>query len=63
MSNHQLTLSGTCGGMLLSILPQLTSEDVYRTVALAAVGAVTSFVISYLLKKMLEDRDPKDPPL
>lgn len=61
MNNHQLTLSGTCGGVLLSVLPQLTSGDVYRTVALAAVGAVTSFIISYLLKKMLEDRDPKDP--
>ncbi|MBW2962741.1 hypothetical protein [Mesonia aestuariivivens] len=63
MSNHQLTLSGTCGGMLLSILPQVTTEDVYRTIALAAVGAVTSFLISYVLKKMLEDHDPKDPSL
>ena len=58
MSNHLPTVSGTCGGMLLSILPNLTAADVYRTIALAVIGAVTSFVISFVLKKVLEDRDP-----
>lgn len=48
--------------MLLSILPNLTAADVYRTIALAVIGAVTSFVISFILKKLWEERGPRDPP-
>jgi len=34
----------------LSIVPNLNSEDVIKTVILATVGAVVSFSISVLLK-------------
>jgi hypothetical protein len=41
---------GTLSGTLLSILPQLNSQDILVTVVLAMVGAITSFLVSVLLK-------------
>ena len=41
---------GTLSGTLLSILPQLTTHDILVTVVLAVVGAVTSFLVTVLLK-------------
>ena len=35
---------------LQSILPQLNSQDILVTVVLAMVGAITSFLVSVLLK-------------
>jgi mannitol-specific phosphotransferase system IIBC component len=51
LPNNQ-TLVGTAGGTFLSILPNLTSEDIMKTVVLAAVGAVVSFMISMVLKSL-----------
>jgi hypothetical protein len=41
---------GTAGGTFLSVVPNLHSEDVLKTVLLAAVGAIVSFGISMVLK-------------
>ena len=41
---------GTLSGTLLSILPQLNSQDILVTVVLAMVGAITSFLVTVLLK-------------
>ena len=49
-NNH--TLMGTAGGTFLSIVPNIQSEDIARTVILATVGAVVSFTISLLLKSL-----------
>ena len=46
------TLVGTAGGTFLSIVPNLTSEDIAKTVILATIGAVVSFTISVLLKSI-----------
>jgi H+/Cl- antiporter ClcA len=43
---------GTLSGTLLSILPQLNSQDILVTVVLAMVGAITSFLVTVLLKWM-----------
>jgi hypothetical protein len=43
---------GTACGTLLSILPNLRSEDVLKTVVLAAVGAIASFLVTLMLKKL-----------
>jgi hypothetical protein len=51
-SNH--TLMGTAGGTFLSVLPNLHSEDVLKTIILAALGAIVSFVISMLLKYLIK---------
>jgi hypothetical protein len=48
------TLVGTAGGTFLSIVPNLHSEDVLKTVLLAAVGAIVSFGISLVLKFIIK---------
>ena len=50
--NH--TLMGTVGGTFLSVLPNLHSEDVLKTVFLASLGAIVSFVMSMALKYLIK---------
>ena len=52
MTANNPTLVGTAGGTFLSIVPNIQSEDIARTVILATVGAVVSFTISLLLKSL-----------
>jgi mannitol-specific phosphotransferase system IIBC component len=52
MTANNPTLMGTAGGTFLSIIPNIHSEDIARTVILATVGAVVSFTISLLLKSL-----------
>jgi hypothetical protein len=44
------TLMGTAGGTFLSVVPNLHSEDVLKTVLLASIGAMVSFTISMAFK-------------
>lgn len=41
---------GTTSGTLLSIVPNIFSEDILKTVILAIVGATVSFSVSLFLK-------------
>ena len=50
MQHSNSTVIGTAGGTFLSFLPNLHSEDVLKTVILAALGAIVSFSISLALK-------------
>jgi hypothetical protein len=50
MQSSNPTLIGTAGGTFLSVVPNLHSEDVLKTVVLASVGAIVSFAISLVLK-------------
>ncbi|MNQ66332.1 hypothetical protein D3C85_808220 [compost metagenome] len=50
MQSSNPTLIGTAGGTFLSVAPNLHSEDVFKTVLLATIGALVSFTISMLLK-------------
>ncbi|WP_445749419.1 hypothetical protein [Polaribacter sp.] len=52
MTANNPTLMGTAGGTFLSMVPNIHSEDITRTVILATVGAVVSFTISLLLKSL-----------
>jgi hypothetical protein len=52
MTNNNPTFVGTAGGTFLSIVPNLSSDDIVKTVVLATVGAVVSFTISLLLKSL-----------
>ena len=54
MQHSNSTVIGTAGGTFLSILPNLHSEDVLKTVILASVGAVVSFSISLVLKFLIK---------
>jgi hypothetical protein len=50
MPDSNSTVIGTAGGTFLSILPNLHSEDILKTIILATIGAIVSFSISLLLK-------------
>lgn len=54
MTASNPTLMGTAGGTFLSVIPNLNSEDVFKTVLLAAVGAIVSFGISMVLKFVIK---------
>lgn len=45
---------GTASGTLLSIAPNIFSEDILKTVILAVIGAVVSFTVSLLLKGLMK---------
>ena len=42
--------AGTAGGTLLVILLQIRLDELFRTVILAALGAIVSFFVSMTLK-------------
>jgi hypothetical protein len=54
MQTNNPTLMGTAGGTFLSIIPNIQSADVLKTVVLAALGAVVSFTISLVLKSIIK---------
>lgn len=47
------TRAGTAGGTLLIIIANISSQDLLKTVVLAAVGAVVSFGVTLLLKVVI----------
>ncbi|MGV3761747.1 hypothetical protein [Parapedobacter sp.] len=49
-TNAQLGI-GTGGGTLLSVVAQLGVHDLVKTAVLAALGAVVSFVVSWMLQR------------
>ena len=51
-ANNSSTLMGTAGGTFLSIVPNIYSDDIAKTIILATVGAIVSFTISLLLKSL-----------
>ncbi|WP_177195284.1 hypothetical protein [Parapedobacter indicus] len=54
-TNQQLGI-GTTSGTLLSVIGQLGVHDVLRTALLAAIGAVVSFVVTWLLQRLWRRR-------
>ncbi len=52
MNSNNNTLIGTAGGTFLSIIPNILSADVVKTVLLATIGAIVSFTISLILKRI-----------
>ncbi len=52
MDNSLTLRAGTFGGFALSVIPNLTSADVLKTIVLAFIGAVVSFGVTVLLKRL-----------
>ena len=52
MDNSLTLKAGTFGGFALSVIPNITSADVFKTIVLAIIGAVVSFGVTLLLKQM-----------
>jgi mannitol-specific phosphotransferase system IIBC component len=48
------TKAGTAGGTLLTIIANINSADLLKTVILAALGAVVSFGVTLLLKLLIK---------
>lgn len=55
-SNNSIPV-GTAAGTFLSIVPNITSEDVIKTIILAVVGALVSFSVSMVLKKFTKSKN------
>lgn len=55
-SPDMATRAGTIGGTLLVLLLHITSEEVFKTALLAAVGASVSFFVSYALNRIIKRR-------
>lgn len=53
MQTSNSPLVGTASGTFLSVLPNLHSEDILKTIVLAILGAIVSFAITILLKKLV----------
>ena len=49
--------AGTVSGTFLSILPNILSEDIAKTIILAVVGATASFMVSLLLKWLTKPKN------
>jgi uncharacterized membrane protein YgaE (UPF0421/DUF939 family) len=57
MMRHNVSLSvGTASGTVLSVIPNIMSADILRTVILAFVGAIVSFTVSLILKKLFKPK-------
>lgn len=56
MNQHfdNTTKAGTAGGTLLTIFANISSEDVIKTIILAAIGAVVSFTVTIFLKALIK---------
>jgi len=49
--------AGTVSGTFLSILPNILSENIAKTMILAVVGATLSFMVSLLLKGLTKSKN------
>ena len=49
--------AGTASGTLLSVLPNILSEDIAKTIILGFVGATVSFMVSPLLKWLTKSKN------
>jgi hypothetical protein len=54
MNEHSYTRTGTVGGTITILLANINSSDVIKTMVLAGIGAVVSFIFSLLLKELVK---------
>ncbi len=56
MNHHfdNTTKAGTAGGTLLTILANISCNDIIKTAILAGVGAAVSFGVTLLLKLLVK---------
>lgn len=57
--NHHGTAAGTLGGTLLSVFATIQTGDITKTIILATVGAVVSFLVSLGLKWLAKKLRPR----
>jgi mannitol-specific phosphotransferase system IIBC component len=50
---HQNTKAGTLGGTCIAVVANITHEDIVKTILLAALGAIVSFLVSMGLRSLI----------
>ncbi|WP_176461221.1 hypothetical protein [Lutibacter agarilyticus] len=55
-NNFQLK-SGVFGGTLLSTVFNISLHDILFTIVMAFIGAVVSFFVSFMLRKLFSDKN------
>lgn len=62
MNETTHTRAGTAGGTLTILLANINSADLLKTIVMAGTGAVVSYSISFVLKKIVRWwKTPKSP--
>ncbi|MCF6182671.1 hypothetical protein [Lutibacter sp.] len=56
MNNDLQLRSGIVGGTLLSTVLNISLDDVFFTIVMAVIGAVVSFFVSCLLRKLFSNK-------
>jgi hypothetical protein len=59
MSHISNQSAGTAGGTILAIVGVLDPSDMLKTAILAGIGAVVSFGVSAILKRLFRDDNKK----
>ena len=57
MLNDIQIISGVVGGTLFSTALNISPHDLLFTSIMAVIGAVVSFFVSYILRKLFSDSD------
>lgn len=57
MESNNSIHAGTAVGTALSVVPNINSEDVLKTIFLAIIGAIVSFTVSLLLKRLTKSKN------
>ena len=60
MSHISNQSAGTFGGTLLAIVGVVDPNDMLKTAILAAIGAVVSYVVSAILKRLFKSKKKND---
>jgi mannitol-specific phosphotransferase system IIBC component len=56
MSHISNQSAGTFGGTILAVVGVLDPHDMLKTAILAAIGAVVSFIVSTILKRLFKSK-------
>ena len=56
MTTSYFLKTGTAGGTITILFANIHSDDIYKTIVLAAIGAAVSVSVSFLMKKVFEKK-------
>ncbi len=59
-TGEHTTSIGTATGTVLTVCANIGSQDYLKTIVLAVVGALVSFCVSWLLKRLTRDNKPRN---
>ena len=60
MSHISNQSAGTCGGTILAIVGVMDFNAMLKTAILAAIGAIVSFIVSAIMKRIFKSKKKKN---